>query len=42
MTWLRKLAQFLGLVYQDDGSWKLGPATPQPPPASPDSKPGPR
>jgi hypothetical protein len=42
MTWLRKAAQFLGLVYRDDGSWKLGPVRQEPTSAGPDSEPGSR
>lgn len=25
MRWFRKVCQFLGLVYRDDGTWRIGP-----------------
>lgn len=30
---LRKLGQYLGLIYRDDGTWQLGPGRRREPPA---------
>jgi hypothetical protein len=30
-SWLRRLGQYIGLIYREDGSWRIGRGTRSPP-----------